>query len=570
MTGEEGSTRLHAGLMLVLVFVLALVPRLYSAQNLGWHWDYPGSFTLINFDEGGSCRAALDGFSYSTFIGRQTIALASATGVGPPAGIEGDQRAVKRYCHSTAHIAVARVYSALLGALTVVAVAVLTLQLVPGRPAVAWTAAALLALSGFHITQSHSGTVDAPLVFFIYSFLAVLAWSLRRRSVVGLVLSLPLAVAAVWTKFWVFALFAYLALLPSTAWSFVTRGIPAWRLAGIVLALSVFLAALTNLEFPDWGLIPLLVVYFLLVPWQRVERAMALVWLLLPLAAWVVVQIELIDLYTSSTERGRFGTSYGAIGANKWLRNLVNVPLVLVVGLGLPACLFIHLGVRRLLRREVDLRIWACLLPLLAFLLFMAFLAPVTYYRHYLALLPVAAILSAVGLHASRWSGHRWFLVLFFLWPALLAMDLVADYHRDPRQQLRSWFAQNPGALVLASYYVSPPPHASTQLFLPSGTGDDVRRLKSANYLILSENWYDTAFANELNGPRVDRLDRLVKTTPAFTRFYRQALAGEHPDLELVQKFDVASTMPELLLHRQVYGNFPLFIGDIRIFRVRS
>ena len=55
--------------------------------------------------------------------------------------------------------------------------------------------------------------------------------------------------------------------------------------------------------------------------------------------------------------------------------------------------------------------------------------------------------------------------------------------------------------------------------------------LKQGSYLILSENWYDTAFANELNGPFVGNLSRLVKTRPEYARFYRQALAGEHPHL---------------------------------------
>lgn len=568
MMGEGGRRGLHPGLVLASLFALALVPRLYSAHHLGWDWDYPGSFTLINFDEGGSCRAALDGFSYTSFVGRQTIALTTAIGMGPPAGINGDQRAVKAYCHSPAHIAVARTYSAILGALTVVATAVLATQLVPGRPAVAWTAAALLALSGFHISQSHSGTVDAPLVFFLYAFLALLAWSIRHNSLAGLVLSLPLAAATVWTKYWVFAPLAYFALLPAGAWATVIRGFPPGRMAASALALALFLAALTNREFPGWGVAAILATYALLVPWRAVARPMALFWALLPLAGWLVLQVELVDQYTRGTGGSHYGSGYAAIGANKWLRNLVNIPAVLLVGLGLPAFLCIPLGLRRLLRREVDLRVWACLTGLLAFLLFMAFLAPVTYYRHYLALLPLAAILSALGLHTLTLASRAWVLVLFLSWPALLALDLVSDYHRDPRRELREWFAANPGAAVLASYYVSPPPGSATRLFLPS-VADDARVLDSADYLVLSENWYDTAFANELNGPRVDSLESLVKTTPAYANFYRQALAGEHPRLELVREIDIVNYMPELQLHEQFYGNFPLFVGDLRIFRVR-
>jgi hypothetical protein len=101
---------------LVAIFLLALLPRLYSAQTLGWDWDSPGSFTLVNFDEAGSCRAAMGGFGYSTFIGRQTIAIADVLGQGPDSGIAGNPRAVKAYCHNTSHILIARTYSAVTGA----------------------------------------------------------------------------------------------------------------------------------------------------------------------------------------------------------------------------------------------------------------------------------------------------------------------------------------------------------------------------------------------------------------------------------------------------------------------
>ena len=69
--------------------------------------------------------------------------------------------AVKRYCQQPDHLLVARSYSAVTGALTVVIVAVLAALLVPGSPGVSWTAGGLLALSGFHISESQSGTVDA-------------------------------------------------------------------------------------------------------------------------------------------------------------------------------------------------------------------------------------------------------------------------------------------------------------------------------------------------------------------------------------------------------------------------
>jgi hypothetical protein len=265
---------------------------------------------------------------------------------------------------------------------------------------------------------------------------------------------------------------------------------------------------------------------------------------------------------------GGFGTSYGAIGWNKWLRNLVNVPAMLLVGLGLPACLFIPAGIRVIARGEGNVRAWLCLTPLLVFALFMAFLAPVTYYRHYLALLPVAAIVAACGLYSTSWAGRRWFLLLFFVWPALLAIDFVWDYHRgDPRIELRQWYAKNQSARVFTSFYVNPPP-GNSQIFRPEYAFGDAATLRQAHYLILSENWYDTAFANELNGPAVSDLSRLIKTKPEYVRFYRAALAGSHPNLVLEESIDVKNFMPELLVHRWLYGTFQLFVGDIRVFRV--
>jgi hypothetical protein len=126
--------------LLLALFVLALLPRLYSAVALGWDWDAPDSFTLVNFDESGSCRAALDGFEYTGFVGRQTIAIAELTGNGPQPRIRGNPPMVKAYCHGAEHMRVARVYSAFAGALTVPVLVLVGLLLVPSQTGVGWTA----------------------------------------------------------------------------------------------------------------------------------------------------------------------------------------------------------------------------------------------------------------------------------------------------------------------------------------------------------------------------------------------------------------------------------------------
>ncbi len=241
-------------LILVGLLLLALAPRLYSSQTLGWGWDGPGTFTLVNFDEGGSCRAALEGFDYSPFVGHQTIAIARVLGQGPDPDIAGRPNTVKAYCHGPEHIRVARVYSAVTGALTAVLVGVIGLCLLPAQPAVGLTAAALLALSGFHLSESHSGTVDAPSVFFIYLFIAMMVAGVVGRRPAARWLSPLFLVAAVWTKYWVFAVFAYLAQGPRRAWEGLYRGWTPGRLA--LAALSSASAAWAPSRRPGHAGVP--------------------------------------------------------------------------------------------------------------------------------------------------------------------------------------------------------------------------------------------------------------------------------------------------------------------------
>lgn len=555
---------------LALLFVLALIPRLYNAVTVGWDWDYPGSFTFINFDEGGSCRAALGGFDYSTFVGHQTIAITRALGHPVGADTLGDYSAAKNYCQSPEHLRVARVYSAVAGSLTVVVLGIMGLLLFPQKPQIAWTAAALLTLSGFHASESHTGTVDAPSVFFIYLFLTCILYAKLRGNLHALITSLALLVAALWTKYWVFAIASYIVFVPKRQWDEFTQGLNPTRFVVLFLASALLVGLSTNAAFQSAGLYPLLALFYVLVPWRRIGTKMSIAFLLVPVLAYVVAQIDLVAPYTTGAMEGKFGTGYAAIAWNKLIRNPVNIVAVLVVGLGLPACLFIPRGVKAILQDKKYVTVCLCLAPLLLFLAFMTFVSPITYYRHYLSLMPVAALLAAAGLWSSSWSARPWFLVLFFCWPALLLLDLERDFHSDPRIALRQWYTEHLDSNVFFGFYVNPPMSAMqrSQFFKPEYSFGDAADLLVGDYLVLSENWYDTAFANELNGPSIDRLDRLIKTKPAYTRFYRRTLAGQHPHLQLDKSIDVSNYMPELLVHRWLYGNFHLFVGDLKIYRI--
>ena len=300
-------------LIFAALFLLALLPRLYSAQTVGWDWDYAGSFTLINFDEGGSCRSALRGFDYSTLIGHQTIAINEALGNIVPAGTSGNARAAKDYCHSAQHIQVARAYSAITGSLTVILIGIVGVLIYPAKPQIGWTAAATLALSGFHVSESHSGTVDAPSVFFIYAFLALMVFAVGSKKPLALRCSPILMVFAIWAKYWIFAVAAYLALVSEKIWHRYTRGLSARRIALLLLGTVILFALTSNAEFQSSNLFPVLALYYVLVPWRQVNKTLALVLFLMPPLAYWLVQWDFIAAYTTGGMSGRFGAGYAAI-----------------------------------------------------------------------------------------------------------------------------------------------------------------------------------------------------------------------------------------------------------------
>lgn len=563
----QGSGSRHLVLGLCLLFVLALLPRLYSALTVGWSWDGPGTFQLVNFDEAGSCRAALQGFSYTPFVGWQTLALAEALGWGSPADIETQAQAVKAYCHSPQHLVVARAYSAALGAATAVVLVLLGLQLVPQQPRVAWTAGLLLALSGFHLAESHKATVDVASVFFIYLFFLVTVCGLRGRRRL-LWLAPLLLIPAIWTKYWWFALFSFAAFLPGGCWQWLRQGLGMRQLALLLATVAAVFAVATNADFqrlaqPGW-----LALFYLLVPWRPLSPGARAMYFAVPLVAYGLSLWPQFAAYTTGPADSPFGTGYAAIGWHKLIRNVLNVPLVLLVGLGAPACWFALRSRRWWRGGDWDARLWLVLLPVAIYALYLLALMPVTYYRHYLPLLPAAALLAAIGLWCggSRKRPGTLLLAGFFLWPAALAIDLVGDYHRDPRVALREWFVQASPSAVYFSYYVNPPPVAGLQLFHPQLLHSGLPL--TARWLVLSENWYDTAFASELNGPLVSAPQRLVKTTPEQAAFYRQVVAGEYSGVRPVATFEVQNFMPELVLHKRWYGSFQMFVGDIRVFEL--
>ena len=206
--------------MLAVIFAAALAIRMQGVFTVGFGYDGPDSFRVINYDEAGGCRALLGGRSYYTFVGYQILLIQKLVDEGPqPDDYVQNEREInskwRKFCHSRSSIIVHRVYSAVTGSLPVVLLGVLALMMWPDRPQIAWTACAMLGLSNLHVAHSsHFGTVDAPQLFFLGLLTVTLAYAIVSGRRWPLWISPLLLAAAVLTKAYVFAVFAFVPLLP--------------------------------------------------------------------------------------------------------------------------------------------------------------------------------------------------------------------------------------------------------------------------------------------------------------------------------------------------------------------
>jgi hypothetical protein len=248
---------------------------------------------------------------------------------------------------------------------------------------------------------------------------------------------------------------------------------------------------------------------------------------------------------------------------------VVNLPVVHIVGLGLPACIFAWHGLRRAIAEREQHVLWLTHGAAIAFAIYMVVLGPVTYYRHYLPLLPTVALLSAYGLWETRWSKNKLVLGVFCLYPLLLTVDSERNYAQDPRRQLTAWAEEKGNPRVLSTFYVSPPKSLKSRIFnADQYLAQGQQYLQQAQYVVLSENWYDTAFTNELTGPFSSNPEWAIRTKPEYVVMYRHMLANIDPNLELEAEFDMQHFMPEFLIHRRFYGPFQRFIGDVKVLKV--
>ena len=481
----SGRFKPHWYAVLTAIFAIALMIRLYGVFTLGFGYDGPDSFRVINYDEASGCRSLQGGRSYYTFVGYQILFIQKLMGEGPSPEHTGEPH-WRKFCHSRSSLVVHRIYSAVTGSLSVVLLGVLALLMWPDRPQIAWTACVMLGLSNMHVAHSsHFGTVDAPQLFFVGLLTVTLAYAIVSERRWPLWISPLLLLAAVLTKSYVFAVFAFVPLLPDLKLGRYWM----WYMTALV---------------------GFCILVLMIVGQETIERTIGKHWYLV----W-------------GTETNRFGTGYSHIGTwRRWIRNGINLPVVHIVGIGLPAFVAAVYGIKRALKtrleKPLEWRLWLLQTPAVAYFFYMLLLAPPTYYRYYLPLFPTVALLAAYGFWESRWASKKLIVALFLLYPGLLTLDSEYNYANDPRRNIAPWLDQTllgRKTKLMGTYYCDGPEGVKRTMFSPELYEEHgATYLRAAEYLLLSESWYDTAFSSELNGPFGWKPEWNIKTTPQASR----------------------------------------------------
>lgn len=195
----------------------------------------------------------------------------------------------------------------------------------------------------------------------------------------------------------------------------------------------------------------------------------------------------------------------------------------------------------------------------------------VPFSRHLLPLIPIICLVAADG--AGRFSTYLWkqdkiktLLVLFlvvFVYQFLYNYSIQRYFERDPRYKAQRWIdnhvVKGKDAIAASKYtHVSHGHHV-----LPNIDN----HIHQADYIVLHESYYYRYFRSELNP---------LKDPETINDVYRgsqrnmntiNALRNHELPFELVRSYKIKTFTPELWAYKQVLGTFPLFLGDVLIYK---
>ncbi len=259
---------------------------------------------------------------------------------------------------------------------------------------------------------------------------------------------------------------------------------------------------------------------------------------------------------------------------NKWLNPCVYL-FQISCGVGLTTFLFF---IGTLIRKSTLLKgvkqinwdtVFILYFPFSIYFLAISML-DVPFSRHLLPLIPVICIAAADG--AGRFGCYLWrqdklktLMVVFFIiftYQFIYNYSIQRYFDRDPRYKAQRWMDNNVemGTAIAASKYA----HLSYGHHVLPNLDN---HLHQAEYIVLHESYYYRYMRSELNPLKApENINEVYrgsqKNMDSIDRLFREEMP-----FELVKSYKIKTFTPELWLYKKVLGTYPLFLGDMLIYK---
>ncbi|GEM_PF-2311193 len=525
MNGNTGIS-LRQFNMVWVILLLALVVRLpgllFGVKLSAWPVAVHG-FRSLHIDEENLARIA------HGFIDREDLGV-----IRYPKGFPVQMalaafltaRAAKPYLFH--FILIGRCLSLLYGIATVLVLYCLATEIF-AKKTISLLAGLFLALAGLHVTESHYATADAGNTFWIYATILFCLWAIRKKDI-----------------------FLCLAVITG----------------GYAIAFKFSVAVLVP------------IIYVLILQKKDIRY-----WILVGLAIFSVFTLANGGWYPLSTFRSLFE---GRVADQPTLtlhyNSLIN-PLAYFVQLlpavGLPIFISFFLAFRsfhfKKFHEDKNLRdvFFVLILPILLYYVIVCFVSiPFPRYpfsRHLLVGIPLFVLVAAYGsvrwVERIKWGGEKRLLhkvvALFIVYQLIFVGQIEYYFVFDTITSSEKWVRTHipPTKKIAAFCWMWPKFEFKNKVTWLSP------KSRYRPFLFLHE----TSFFRYLRSPL-----NLFDKFPSWTEIYHgnyfhfifvQALFKDQLPYALVKKFEVKAITPEMFLYKKIWGTFPLFLGDVLIYR---
>lgn len=214
-------------------------------------------------------------------------------------------------------------------------------------------------------------------------------------------------------------------------------------------------------------------------------------------------------------------------------------------------------------------KVFIIYIPFSIYFLAICFL-DVPFARHLLPLIPIVCLASASS--AGRLAHYLWthnkvkalaaILMVIFAYQFTYNFSIQRYFDRDPRYRAQRWIDKKipKGTPIAASNYT----HISAGHKVFPNIDN---HMQQAEYVVLHESYYYRYMRSELNPLGApEKVEEVYRGSEKNLEQINALFNNELP-YKLVKKYTVKAITPELWAYKQILGTFPLFLGDVLIYK---